>query len=298
MISLIIPFYNEEANLGLLHQRITEVFRYIKEPYEIVFIDDGSVDESLEAVPQEDSHIQLIKHRRQMGKGKALMHGTQAAKGEIFIFMDADLQDDPDELPRFIAKIQEGYDLVNGWRKKRNDGIIKTLPSLIGNRLILNKMLNSQFHDINCGFKAVRREVLQEIQLYGDNFRFLPVLAEKEGFRTTEIAIKHNERKHGKSKYGFFKRFTVFADILTAYFIFRFSEKPLHFFGGVGGLFFLLGFIGSAYLSIERLFFGVLLYQRPVLLMAISFIIVGIQIIMTGIIAELLVYLHKKQQKI
>jgi hypothetical protein len=210
--------------------------------------------------------------------------------------MDADLQDDPDELPAFIEKIKEGYDFVNGWRKKRNDNLIKTLPSYIGNRIILKNVLKSQYHDINCGFKAMRRDIMEEIVLYGDNFRFLPIAAEKQGFKTTEIPIKHHERHHGQSKYGFFKRFSIFADIFTAYFLFRFSEKPLHFFASVGGVFFLVGFAINLYLTVERLFFDALLVTRPLLQLGTLLIIVGIQIILTGVIAELVVYMHKSRR--
>lgn len=296
MISVIIPFYNEEDNLALLQERLTHVLTRIGDPYEIILIDDGSIDDSVEMINKKDKHIVLLKHRKQMGKGKALVTGFRASKGDILVFMDADLQDDPDELPHFIKKIKQGYDLVNGWRKKRNDGIIKTLPSLIGNRVILKHILKSQYHDINCGFKALKRDIMNEIQLYGDNFRFLPIAAEKQGFNTTEIPVKHHERHHGKSKYGFFKRFSIFADIFTTYFLYRFSEKPLHFFASVGGFFFVIGFLIDLYLTIERLFFNQLLYNRPLLQMGMLFIIVGIQIVMTGIIAELLVYLHKSKQ--
>lgn len=296
MISIIIPFFNEEDNLALLQDRLTEVLTKIGDPYEIVLIDDGSIDDSVEMINQKDKHIVLVQHRKQMGKGKALLNGFNASKGDILVFMDADLQDDPDELPRFIAKIKEGYDLVNGWRKKRHDNVIKTLPSLIGNRLILRNVLRSQYHDINCGFKAMRREIMEEISLYGDNFRFLPVAAEKQGFRTTEIPIKHHERHQGKSKYGFFKRFSIFADIFTAYFLYRFSEKPLHFFASVGGALFLVGFGVNLYLTIERLFFDVLLVTRPLLQLGTLLIIVGIQIILTGVIAELVVYMHKSRR--
>lgn len=295
MISVIIPFYNEEENLPLLHKKLSDVLQKEGRPYELVFIDDGSTDRSVEKLPKEDSHVTLVQHRRKMGKGKGLVSGYNAAKGEIIVFMDADLQDDPDELPRFLAKIDEGYDLVNGWRKKRLDSPLMTIQSRIGNLLILRTMLQSQYHDINCGFKAFKREILDEIQLYGDNFRFFPVMAEKEGFHTTEIPIKHNQRKHGVSKFGLFKGFTIFVDILTTYFLFRFSEKPLHFFGTIGGISFGVGFLVSLYLTIERLFFNQLLYQRPVLLFAILLIIIGIQVFMTGIIAELIVFFHKKR---
>lgn len=294
MISIIIPFHNEEENLEELVIRISETLK--SKEFEIIFIDDGSFDNSvgvIKTLQKNASNIRLLTHRKKFGKGQALKTGIKKAKGEIVVFMDADLQDDPSDLPKFINKIHEGYDLVNGWRKKRRDGLIKTLPSKIGNAIILKHILQSKYHDINCGYKAMKATVLEEIQLYGDNFRFLPIVAEKKGFKTTEVVVDHNPRLHGSSKFGFFRRFTVFADILTAYFIFRFAEKPLHFFGFVGGSLLSVGSIISGYLLVDRIFFGHLLYRRPAFIYGLVFVIVGIQIIMTGIVAELLVYLQK-----
>lgn len=300
MISIIIPFHNEEENLTILTGKISE--NLVGQSFEIIYVDDGSTDHSrgvVESLQKKygKNTIQLLSHRDKMGKGSSLRDGIKKATGEIIIFMDADLQDDPGDLPNFLETLEKGYDFVNGWREKRQDGIIKTLPSRIGNALILRMILKSTYHDINCGYKAMRKEVLDEINLYGDNFRFLPVAAEMLGFKTTEIVVSHHPRKFGKSKYGFFRRFTIFADILTAYFIFRFAEKPLHFFGAVGGVFFGLGSFLALYLSYERLFHGVVLSRRPALLLAVLLIIVGMQIIMTGIVAELIVYLHARRTK-
>lgn len=294
MISIIVPFHNEEENLEELVVRIKETLE--NKEYEIIFIDDGSFDGSVDVIKtlqKSATNIRLEQHRKKFGKGQALKTGIKRAKGSILVFMDADLQDDPADLPKFLNKIHEGYDLVNGWRKKRRDGLIKTLPSKIGNAIILKHVLQSKYHDINCGYKAMRASVLEEIFLYGDNFRFLPIVAEKKGFKTTEVVVDHNPRLHGHSKFGFFRRFTVFADILTAYFIYRFAEKPLHFFGFIGGALLSVGTVISAYLLIDRIFFGHLLYRRPAFIYGLVLLIVGIQIIMTGIVAELLVYLQK-----
>jgi glycosyltransferase involved in cell wall biosynthesis len=293
MISIIVPFKNEEGNLELLYKGIKE--NLAKEDWELVLIDDGSTDNSLKEVTDiqnKDKRIIVLKHRKSFGKGRALTTGFAKAKGDIIFFMDADLQDDPQDLNRFLDKINDGYDLVNGWRSKRKDDLIRLLPSAIGNKFILKYVLHSKFHDINCGYKAMRREILENISLYGDNFRFLPVMAEKEGYKTGEVEVHHNPRKYGHSKYGFFRRFTVFFDIFAAYFIYKFREKPLHFFGLVGGLLFLLGFIPGLYMIIERIFFGILLYNKPAFLLSLVLIIVGIQIIMTGVLAELIVYLR------
>ena len=296
MISIIIPFHNEEENLEELTLRIAATLK--GKEYEIIYIDDGSFDGSVDVIKtlqKTAPNIRLEQHRKKFGKGQALKTGIKKAKGDIVVFMDADLQDDPADLPKFLNKIHDGYDLVNGWRKKRRDGLIKTLPSKIGNAIILKHILGSKYHDINCGYKAMRASVLEEIFLYGDNFRFLPIVAEKKGFKTTEVVVDHNPRLHGSSKFGFFRRFTVFADIITAYFIYRFAEKPLHFFGFIGGVLLSVGSIISGYLLIDRIFFGHLLYRRPAFIYGLVFVIVGIQIIMTGIVAELLVYFHKQK---
>jgi glycosyltransferase involved in cell wall biosynthesis len=298
MISIIVPFKNEEKNITLLYEGISKALKI--EDWELILINDGSTDKSPEEaydISTHDKRVHIITQRKSFGKGRALTDGFDKAKGDIIVFMDADLEDNPSELPGFIEKINEGYDLVNGWRKNRDHGISKTIPSKIGNLLILKWFLHSHFHDVNCGYKALRREILESIPLYGDNFRFLPVMAEKEGYRTTEIHVTHSNRKYGVSKYGFFRRFSIFMDILTSYFIYRFREKPLHFFGGVGSFFLLLGIIPLIYLLYDRLFFGHLLYRRPLFLLTFLPIIVGIQVIMTGILAELIVYLRFQNQK-
>ncbi len=318
MISIIIPFYNEEETLEILYKKSIDALK--KYEYEVIFVDDGSTDNSKLKVQSLKSHnennekfparrdpalreksknpeeIVLITHRKRLGKGKALLSGFNASKGDIIVFIDADLQNDPADIPRLLAKIYDGYDLVNGWRRNRKDEIGKTLPSSVFNWLIIKPFLGSQFHDINCGLKALRRVILEEIPLYGDNYRFLPQLANNAGFRTTEIVVGHTPRLHGVSKYGFFRLFFGLIDTITTYFVYRFSEKPLHFFGSIGGSFFSIGFLLSIYMTVERIFYGKLLYRRPLLLFAALLIIVGIQIIMTGIIGELIVYISQKSR--
>jgi len=319
MLSIIIPFYNEKESLPKLLNKLIDVTKKLKEEAEIILVDDGSDDNSefksssfAEASPpayasgdrSEDKQIskylvsdaiRLITHRKRFGKGRALLSGFRKAKGDIIVFMDADLQDDPKDLPKFLQKMKKGYDFVNGWRKSRNDPASKTLPSAIFNFLLV-LFFGSSFHDINCGFKMMRRSVLEEIPLYGDNYRFLPILAKKEGFSTDEVEVTHHSRIYGKSKYGSVRLLFGLFDTLTTYFIYKFSEKPLHFFGPVGGFVFLIGFITSFILVIQRIFMGILLYRRPALLFAVLMIIVGMQIVMTGIIGELIVYLHRKNK--
>lgn len=298
MLSVIIPFYNEEKSLNILINRLIEALKKINEEYEIILVDDGSNDSSIRRLADKvlNKQVKLISHKKKLGKGKALLTGFQESKGDVVAFMDADLQDDPSELPKFLEKINQGYDLVNGWRIERKDPLGKKIPSSIFNFFLLRLLLRSKFHDVNCGFKVMRRNVLEDISLYGDNYRFLPILADKSGYKTTEVTVQHHPRVYGKTKYGYFRLFSGLFDTLTTYFILKFSEKPLHFFGIVGLLFFLIGFTIAAVLTYQRIFYGMLLYRRPALLFAILLIIIGIQVIMTGIIGELIVYLHKKKK--
>lgn len=295
MISVIIPFKNESESLALLIPRLEKSLEALGTDYEVMLISNGSTDNWQQVVKAPSEKFKIITLRRG-DKGRALRRGIGKTSGDVIVFMDADLEDDPSDLPHFYAKIQEGYEFVNGWRKNRRHTWDRVLPSYIGNVLILQKLLGSRFHDINCGFKMFKRECLQDVVLYGDNFRFLPMVVEKLGFKTTEVVVSHKNRQFGKSNYGFLNRLTVFADILTSYFIYRFAQKPLHFFGAIGLVPFILGIIITVWLTIERLFMGVLLKDRPILYGGILLVLVGLQIITTGIIAELTVFLHRKDR--
>ena len=300
MISIIIPFYNEEKNLSELVRKLLQECKKLEESYELILVNDGSDDNSLSELSKQANNqerIKILSHRKRFGKGKALLTGFNKSKGDIIVFMDADLQNDPKELGFFVKTVKEGFDLVTGWRKNRKDPISKRLPSYIFNDLLLKFFFKSKFHDINCGFKAMKREVLDEIVLYGDNYRFLPIMAEQSGFKTTEIEVTHHPRLHGKSKYGFFRLVFGLFDTTTTYFVYKFSDKPLHFFGPIGLSIFTMGFLIALYLTIERLFFGMLLYRRPLLTFGTLLILVGLQFVMTGFIAELVVYLRKKNHE-
>jgi glycosyltransferase involved in cell wall biosynthesis len=292
MLSIIIPFYNESESLPTLIKRIVEVGKKLNEDYEIILINDGSTDKFISTVHSLPSTVKLISHRKRFGKGEALATGVKNARGDVIIFMDGDLQDEPTDIPLFLKKIEEGYDFVNGSRQKRNDKSIVKIYSFLAKQF-LKTFLHSPYTDINCGFKAFRKEVITDFIFYGNNFRFFPLAAYYQGYRVTEMPVINNPRKYGISKFGITKIFIGIFDTLSAYFIFRFSEKPLHFFGPIGGVMFLVGIIIDAYLTFERIFFDVLLYRRPLLLYGIMFTIVGLQIIMTGIVAELIVYLKK-----
>lgn len=293
MISVIAPFRDEAENLKKLVPMLKSELDTLGEPYEVMLVQNGSTDDWQKFLTLPSENFRVITLRRG-DKGRALRRGVAKSTGDVILFMDTDLEDDPRDIHKFYAKIKEGYDFVNGWRKNRKHTIDKLIPSFIGNVVILRWMLGSKYHDINCGFKMFRRECLKDIVLYGDNFRFLPMIVEKLAFRTTEVPVTHRNRAHGKSKYGFLNRLTVFADILTAYFIYRFAQKPLHFFAAIGIGPFLLGSVITIWLFVERVFFGVLLKDRPLVYGGILLILVGLQVILTGVIAELMVYLSRK----
>ena len=287
MISIIIPFFNEAESLPVLINQLIETLKVIKEKWEIILINDGSTDNSEFRIQNSEysKDIKLIHHRKRMGKGQALKTGIENSIGNVIFFMDGDLQDDPRDIKKLLNKINEGYDLVNGIRTNRQEnGLVKIYSKIAS--LFLKIFLHSPFTDINCGFKAFKREVLKDFNFYGNNFRFFPLATYLNGNKVSEISVTNNKRKFGETKFGKSKIFVGILDTLTAYFLFKFSEKPLHFFGMIGGALFSIGFLISIYLTIERLFFGVLLYQRPLLQLGILLIIVGIQVVMTGIIGE------------
>jgi len=295
-ISVVIPFHNEKENLEPLINGLINALSATEYIYEIILVDDGSYDGYEEVTKPfvERSSVTILKLARQMGKGKALSEGLKKTTGDTILFMDADLQDDPQDIPAFIQKIEEGYDFVNGHRFTRKDNGIIKIYSLTA-RWFLRTYLRSPFTDINCGFKLFRKKVLDDVVLYGNNFRFLPLAAFYEGYRVGEVKVHNQPRIHGKTKYGISKLFVGLIDMLSAYFLYKFAEKPLHFFGGVGAVLFGIGGLALSWVTYERVFMGVLLYRRPALLYAIFLVILGIQIIMTGIIGELIVYLDKKK---
>jgi len=288
MISIIIPFLNEEKSIDELYQRISGFLN--KKDFEIIFVNDGSSDKSLEIVQKiinKDKKTSLISFKRNKGKSLALMAGFKKAQGDIIITMDADLQDQPEEIGKLITKLDEGYDLVSGWKKKRNDPGVFVVFSRIFNWLI-RKTTKLPVHDINCGFKIYKREVIENLVLYGDFYRFIPILAAQEGFKVGEIEVVHAPRKYGKSKYGFSKFFKGFFDLLTVLFLINFENKPFHLFGTAGISLFGLGFFILTYLT-GLWFSGESIGRRPLLIFGMLLMIVGIQLFSLGLLAELLV---------
>ncbi len=297
VLSIVIPVYNEEKNLTPLHAGLKSILEGLAGRYEVIFVDDGSNDDSfsiLEKLHREDSNVKVIQFRKNFGKSAALSAGFSKARGKIIITMDADLQDDAREIPNFIQKLEEGYDLVSGWRSKRQDPFSKILPSRLFNYLT-STLTGVKIHDFNCGFKCYRKEVIEDLSLYGELHRYVPALAHWQGFRVSEIKVKHHPRVHGRSKYGASRLFSGLTDLLTVMFLTKYVKKPLHLFGGVGFLFFLVGLIISVHLAILW-FLGQGIGNRPLLLLGVLLMLVGFQIISTGLIGEMIVSTRHKDE--
>jgi glycosyltransferase involved in cell wall biosynthesis len=289
-ISIIVPLLNEEKSLRELYQVIQKAVKALHRKYEIIFVDDGSIDQShliIQDLHKRDRNVKLVQFRKNYGKAAALAAGFKMASGDYVITMDADLQDDPNEIVKLLEKLEQGYDLVSGWKKIRHDPIGKRIASKIYN-FFTAALSNLWLHDFNCGLKAYRKEVIKNIKVYGELHRYLPVIVHQNGFSVTEIPVLHHARKHGKSKYGY-HRFTRGAfDLLTILFLSRYQKRPLHLFGGIGLFSFLLGFIISFMLACEKIFLGRNLSNRPMLFLGVLLIIVGIQFFSIGLLGEMI----------
>jgi glycosyltransferase involved in cell wall biosynthesis len=300
LISVVIPTYNEQDSLHELSDRLEHVLKKeAKGNYEVIFIDDGSDDNTysvIKEINKKNNRFKSIRFRRNYGKSAALSVGFKRAKGAVIITMDADLQDDPDEIPNLMAKIKDGYDLVSGWKKKRNDPINKTLPSKFFN-FVTSKASGIKLHDFNCGLKAYRSETAKSLDIYGEMHRYLPVLAHWNGFRITEIPVLHHPRKHGVTKFGASRYVKGFLDLLTLLFTSRYLKRPLHFFGTLGTLLGLLGFGIDAWLTIEWLMGDTFLSNRPAALLGIGLIIVGVQLVSLGLLGEMIVKNFKRDEE-
>jgi glycosyltransferase involved in cell wall biosynthesis len=291
-VSVVVPVVNEEGNLGELHRRLTEVLAGGTLPFEIVLIDDGSTDATWAVVrnlAERDSRVIGLRHRRNFGKARALTSGFAVAGGDAIVTMDGDLQDDPQELPRLLAQLEAGYDLVSGWKQHRQDPPSKTIPSRFFN-LVVRSVSGVPLHDFNCGYKAYRREVVQTIQLYGELHRFTPVLAYAEGFRVGELAVRHHPRRWGRSKYGWRRLVKGFLDLLTVTFLTKYRQRPMHALGLPGLLTLALGVGIGIYLTLEKIVAGAAIGNRPLLLLAILLVVIGAQFFGLGLLGELLVY--------
>ncbi|MCX7761315.1 MAG: glycosyltransferase family 2 protein [Candidatus Kryptonium sp.] len=289
-ISIVIPLYNEAESLPELYAQIKEVVKRNRYKYEIIFVDDGSTDGSLDVLKklrQNDKNVKIISFRRNYGKSAALAVGFEHAKGDVVITMDADLQDDPHEIPNLLKKLDEGFDLVSGWKKKRYDPITKTIPSRFFN-FVVSTLTGIKIHDFNCGLKAYKKIVTQNIKVYGELHRYLPVLAHWAGYRIGEIVVQHHPRKYGKTKFGVSRFIKGFLDLLTVMFTTRYFMRPLHLFGTVGLVIFLLGFGITFYLSLLKIIENISLSNRPLFILGVMLTIVGIQFISIGLLGEMI----------
>ena len=297
-ISVVIPLFNEEESLPELCQWIEKVMQDNRFSYEIILVDDGSKDKSwqvIETLASKNPAIKGIKFRRNYGKSAGLNVGFEAAQGDVIITMDADLQDSPDEIPDLYRMIaNDGFDLVSGWKKKRYDPITKTIPTKLFNAAT-RRMSGIALHDFNCGLKSYRRDVIKSIEVYGEMHRYIPVIAKWAGFtKITEKEVLHRERKYGVTKFGFERFINGFLDLMTISFVSKFGKRPMHFFGALGTIMFVVGFLSSAYLGIMKLWHvyshvsARLLTERPSFYIALSTMIIGTMFFLAGFLGEMI----------
>ena len=299
-LSLIIPVYNEEQNLPLLFDAIKQALQSVTGLWEVIFVDDGSHDGSLQVLEiltqQDPEHVRVVVFRRNFGQTAAIAAGVDHARGEIIVLLDADMQNDPADIPLLLAKLDEGYDLVSGWRKERKDNrFTRTIPSNLANGLI-SWVTGVHLHDYGCTLKAYRRETLKGFRLYGEMHRFIPVFAHSIGARITELPVRHHPRKFGVAKYGLDRTVKVILDLFTVKFLLDYSHKPMRLFGGAGVSLMMLGLGDLLYLFLRRTFMGTPVFTSPLLLVGVMFVIMGFQSILMGLIAELLARTYHESQ--
>jgi len=297
--SLVIPVYNEEENLKILIEKIKEAVDPLKKNYEIIFINDGSTDNSNEILinlAKDDSSIKLINFTKNFGQTPAMVAGIDNAKGEIIIPMDADLQNDPLDIPVLLEKMKEGFDVVSGWRKNRKDkSFTRVLPSKIANWLI-SIISGVKLHDYGCTLKAYRKDLLKSIKLYGEMHRFIPAYASWEGGKVTEIVVKHHPRIYGKSKYNLSRVSKVILDLLVVRFLVSYSTKPIYFFGNIGLIMILLGILSGVEVIIEKWLIGTFAHRNPFLNLAVFLFLIGLQLILMGLLAEIGIRTYHESQ--
>ena len=296
MISVVVPVHNEERSVALLLDELGSALDGQGLSWEAVFVDDGSTDGTFSALTRLHAaadNVRVIRLRRNFGKAAALQAGFEAAEGEIIVTIDGDLQDDPAEIPRLLAKLEEGFDLVSGWKTKRRDPLSRRIPSRIFNG-VSGRVSGLRLHDLNCGLKAYRAEVLRDLRIYGELHRFIPVLAHYRGFRVAELPVNHRPREHGRSRYGVERYLRGFLDLLTVTFMGRYRQRPLHLFGGLGLGLSLLGGIVLAYLTVLKVA-GQAIGQRPLLTLGVLLVVVGLQFLSLGLLSELITSHHEER---
>ena len=296
MISVVVPVHNEERSVALLYDELRSALEPLDVPWEAIFVDDGSSDGTFGALTRlhsAEQNVRVVRLRRNFGKAAALVAGFDQARGETVVTIDGDLQDDPAEIPRMLAKLDEGFDLVSGWKAHRRDPLSRRVLSRIFNR-VTSAFSGVRLHDMNCGLKAYRAEVVHGLRLYGELHRFIPVLAHYRGFRIAELAVNHRPREHGRSRYGPERYLRGFLDLLTVSFMGRYRHRPLHLFGGLG---LLLGLTGTAvlvYLTIDKIL-GHAIGKRPLLTLGVLLVVVGMQFFTLGLISEMITSHHEER---
>ena len=297
LLSIVVPVFNEAGSLEPLYEEIAAA---LPQPgaFEVVFVDDGSTDGSIsvmERLAAGHDGVRVVKLRRNFGKAAALTHGFAEARGDVIVTMDGDRQDDPAEIPKLLARLDQGYDLVSGWKQSRQDPVSKTLPSKLFNWTV-RKSTGVALHDFNCGLKAYRREVTEHVKVYGELHRYIPVLASDLGFRVAEEKVTHRRRTAGRSKYGWRRYARGYLDLLTVLFLGRYRQRPQHLFGGMGTTMVVVGVLVDLYLTIDKLF-GHPIGQRPLLLLGTLLIIVGIQLLSLGLVGELITQARARDKR-
>lgn len=298
-ISVVVPIYNEEESIPSLYTRLTEALTELGRPYEIVAVDDGSRDRSYQLLAElaaKDERLKVIRFRRNFGQTPAFSAGFDYASGEVVITIDADLQNDPKDIGLLMEKVDEGYDVVSGWRANRQDAFInRTLPSRIANWLI-SRVTGVHLHDFGCSLKAYRAEIVRDIHLYGELHRFIPAIASWQGVSVTEIPVNHSARQFGKSKYGIDRTIRVILDLITVRFLLQFGTRPMQIFGLFGITSGVVGFVMAAYLTLVKIFTQQPIGDRPLLLLAVLMIVIGVQFISLGLIGELVIRSYYEAQ--
>jgi dolichol-phosphate mannosyltransferase len=296
VISVVVPVYNEERSVALLYEELEAALEPSGESWQVVYVDDGSTDGSFAALTRLHAHhdnVRVVRLRRNFGKAAALAAGFAEATGEIVVTIDGDLQDDPSEIPRLLAKLEEGFDLVSGWKARRRDPLTRRLPSKLFN-WVAGRMSGLHLHDMNCGLKAYRAEVVHGLVLYGELHRFIPVLAHEQGYRVGEITVNHRPRGHGRSRYGLERYLRGFLDLLTVSFMGRYRHRPLHLFGGLGLFLTTIGLAVLIYLTVDKLS-GHAIGQRPLLTLGVLLVVVGMQFFTLGLISEMITSHHEER---
>ena len=295
-ISVVAPAFDEERSVALLFGELQAALDPLETPWEVVFVDDGSTDGTFGALTRlHDAHdnVRVVRLRRNFGKSAALAAGFEQARGDIVVTIDADLQDDPAEIPRLLAKLDEGFDLVTGWKSRRRDPWTRRLLSRVFNRLA-SAVSGLSLHDVNSGLKAYRAEVVHDLRIYGELHRFLPVLAHERGYRVAELPVNHRPRSHGRSRYGLERYLRGFLDLLTVSLVGRYRHRPLHLFGGIGLLLGAVGAVVLAYLTVLKAM-GEAIGHRPLLILGVLLVVVGLQLFSLGLLGEMIRSLHEER---